>query len=244
MSRALDLYERLVAGGEAELDLMIADRVSEELFLDFKASAENGGGSNLSHADREKLAKAISGFGNAEGGVIVWGVECENSMQAGDVASGKMPIQNPTRFKSWLEKAVSGCTLPPHGGVQHRVLMASSGADEGFVLTLIPMSNRAPHQCIVDKHRHRYFIRVGSSFDHVPHGVLAGMFGRRPPTRVTGSWNSYGGGVSGSNEGIISPNPRPEHTAYFPWASSCETTALVSRRSELGRYREAAPCWL
>lgn len=32
---------------------------------------------------------------------------------------GKIKIDNPRRFKSWLEGAVSGLTLPPHPGVSH-----------------------------------------------------------------------------------------------------------------------------
>ena len=117
MTRAEELFRRIATAGELGLDQLIADRISEELFLDFKASPDNGAGNKLSHSDREKLAKAISGFGNSEGGVIVWGVDCDRSADNADVARAKRPIQNPSRFKSWLESVVSGCTLPPHEGV-------------------------------------------------------------------------------------------------------------------------------
>jgi len=116
MTRAQELFQRLVNEGETAIDELIADRTSEELFLDFKASPDNGAGTKLAHSDREKLAKAISGFGNSEGGVIVWGVDCDRLLHDGDVARAKRPVQNPKRFKSWLEAAVSGCTLPPHEG--------------------------------------------------------------------------------------------------------------------------------
>jgi Putative DNA-binding domain len=215
MNRAEELYQRLIQGGEKAIDELIADRTSEELFLDFKASPDNGSGNKLAHPDREKLAKAISGFGNSEGGVIVWGVDCDRLSPDGDVARSKRPLENPNRFKSWLEAAVSGCTLPPHEGVRHHVVLSSSGRDEGYLLTLIPKSLRSPHQCIVDPHRHRYYMRVGSNFDHVPHGVLAGMFGRQPQPHIFHMWKSYGGGMSGSNRGIISSHPMPENTPYF-----------------------------
>jgi hypothetical protein len=109
LNRAQELFQRLIKGGEKVIDELIADRTSEELFLDFKASPDNGAGAKLAHTDREKLAKAISGFGNSEGGVIVWGVDCDRLPDDGDVARAKRPIKNPRRFKSWLEATVSGC---------------------------------------------------------------------------------------------------------------------------------------
>jgi hypothetical protein len=79
------------------------------------------------------------------------------------------------------EGAVSGCTLPPHGGARHAVV-AEDVNGAGFVVTLIPASETAPHQSTVD---HRYYIRAGSSFVPAPHGVLAGLFGREPRPGLT-----------------------------------------------------------
>ena len=89
MGRAEDLFKRLSDGGETEIDRLIVDRQSEELFLDFKRSADDGRGNRLHDNDRTNLAKAISGFGNSEGGVIVWGVDCRNQDNRGDVARAK-----------------------------------------------------------------------------------------------------------------------------------------------------------
>jgi len=142
MGRAEDLYRRLVDGGEKVLDEFIADRQSEELFLGFKRSADNAAGSKLHNTDRANLGKAISGFANSEGGVVVWGVECSPTLNSGDVASAKLPLHNPKRFVSWLEGAVSGCTVPPNPGVRHHAILVSSNA--GYVVTHIPRSGFAP----------------------------------------------------------------------------------------------------
>lgn len=199
MSRAKELFDRIARDGEAAIDELIADRASEDLFLDFKACQDNGSGSKLNRADRLKLAKAISGFGNSGGGILIWGVDCDNGHADGDVARAKRPIQNPKRFKSWLESAVGGCTLPAHSEVEHSVVSSPSGPDIGFVVTLIPQSNRSPLCGNCDEIRQRYFMRAGSSFEPVPHGVLAGMFGRQPLPRLAHAWNNYGGGISSSN---------------------------------------------
>lgn len=85
---------------------------------------------------------------------------------------------------SWLEGVVSGCTVPPHIKVRHHYIALGNEGD-GFVVTLIPKSDHAPHQVVVHgKYQYQYYIRAGSSFEHTPHAVLAGMFGRRPQPDV------------------------------------------------------------
>src|SRR5690349_18712751 len=131
MNRARDLFNRFKTEGEAAIDSFISARKSEELFMDFKVSANNGSGARLHGSDRAALAKGISGFGNSEGGVLVWGVRCKRDKALGDVPVEKVPIENPARFVSWLEGEVSGCTVPPHNLVQHLSLSHAS-ATAGF----------------------------------------------------------------------------------------------------------------
>ena len=138
MGRAEDLYKRVLADGEQAIDNFIADRQSEELFIDFKQSADRGKGLKLHNVDRSTIAKAISGFGNSEGGIIVWGVDCRDHPEKGDVATQKVPLENPKRFASWLEGVVSGCTIPPHPGVRHHAIEVEGG--EGYVVTYVAKS--------------------------------------------------------------------------------------------------------
>lgn len=174
MERAQSLFERLINDGEQEIDRLIQVRASEELFLDFKRSSDGGQGANLSSIDRDNLGKAISGFGNSEGGVIVWGVHCKQDKNGADVASSKFPLADAAAFVSRLEGAVSGCTVPPHIGVRSVAIPTKRG-NEGFVVTLVPGSLRAPHQAVS---KSQYFIRAGSSFQPASHGLLSAMFGR------------------------------------------------------------------
>jgi hypothetical protein len=184
MGRAEDIFEKIKIGGESAIDEFILTRKAEELFLDFKRSSNDGEGEILNLNDRENLAKAISGFGNSEGGVIVWGIDCSTKKGSGDVAHTKHPIKDVKKFLSLLEGAVSGCTIPPHINVQNHPVKIEEKS-EGFVITYIPKSDHVPHRVAVKgKYQHRYYIRAGSNFDHTPHDVLAGMFGRRPQPNV------------------------------------------------------------
>ena len=180
MARSDDLFERIRAQGEVAIDEFVFSRSAEELHLDFKRSSDNGQGLRLSDVDRNNLGKAISGFGNSEGGVVVWGIDCSLDPAGADIARAKVPLVDAQKFRSWLEGAVSGRTSPPHQGVRHLVVPCGAG-QSGYVVTHIPQSNAAPHQMVG---KMIYYIRAGSDFVPAPHAVLAGMFGRRPQPHV------------------------------------------------------------
>ena len=188
MGRADELFAKLKAGGEQAVRQMVIDREREQYFLDFKRSHDKGAGATLAKDDLHSLAKAISGFGNSEGGVVVWGIDCRRDKATGaDLPLDNAALVDPTGFASRLESIVSLCTVPSHAGVVHEPLLRADGT--GYVATLVPKSERGPHQVVVDsKDRDRYFLRAGSQFSPVPHGVLAGMFGRAPQPRLTESY--------------------------------------------------------
>lgn len=181
MSRAEDIFQKLVYFGEDALDDFIVNLQSEELFLDFKQSAPtNKQGNSLNNNDRKNLAKAISGFGNSEGGVLVWGVECYRDVEIGDVAKTKIKVKNVHRFLSWLENAISGCTIPSHNRVRNHIISVDKNGD-GFVATYIPRADAAPLMSIFGSN---FYIRSGSNNVPAPYAVLAGMFGRKPQPNI------------------------------------------------------------
>lgn len=203
MGRAEDLFHQFVASGEITIDKFIAEQICEELFIDYKRLASDGDDAKLHHIDRENFGRAVAGFGNSEGGIIVWGVDCRQDPDRGDVPSSKHPIRQVKRFLSHLEGATSGCTLPPHDGVRHYAI-ERPGARDGFVITYVPKSMFVPHQCIVGKFKGRYYIRVGSNFELASHGLLSGMFGRQPSPHILAIWGC-GGKMAPSSYGPIVP---------------------------------------
>ena len=94
MSRAEDIFQKLIYFGEDAIDEYIMNLQTEELFLDFKQAVSIGkNGTALHKDDRKNLAKCISGFGNSEGGVVIWGVECSRNLEIGDVAKAKVKVK-------------------------------------------------------------------------------------------------------------------------------------------------------
>jgi hypothetical protein len=184
MSRAEQIYNLILTRGIGEIERMIADQVTEELFLDYKGADSSTLSTKLSDSDRKNLAKAISGFGNSDGGVIIWGVDCRKDPKSGRETVARKPIADPAAFKSLLDGVMGGLTLPAHDGVENIALDFSSGGG-GVVVTFVPEGLNVPYRSVASG-ANGYFMRAGSSFLEVPHGVLAGMFGRRPAPKITG----------------------------------------------------------
>ena len=56
MGRAEEIFEKIKRDGIVAVDEFFVQRQSEELFLDFKRSADNGEGTKLHENDRHNLA--------------------------------------------------------------------------------------------------------------------------------------------------------------------------------------------
>jgi hypothetical protein len=180
MGRAEELFARIRDKGGVEIHSMIAASFVEELFLDYKRSATPLPSRKLADEDRKNLAKAISGFANSEGGVIVWGVDCRQT-PSGDVPTAAVLISDPVALKTLMDGAIGGLTLPAHSGVENVALVDKSG-EGGFVITHVPVGLNVPYQALYP--RQEYHIRAGSSFLPTPHAVLAGLFGKSPQPNV------------------------------------------------------------
>lgn len=177
MGRAEDLFQRIKFGGASEIQDMIDNADVEELFLDYKRASTTAPFKKLAPADKDNYAKAIAGFANSDGGVIVWGVDCRKTDE-GDVPTNPFPIKSAKAFKTLLDGSITAMTLPPHSGVEN-LDIPLPGKSEGFVVSHIPVGFNVPYRAI-GGNKDNYYIRAGSNFLPAPHGVLAGLFGKAP----------------------------------------------------------------
>ena len=188
MSRARELFDRLRHGGTDALVALIDDREPESFFLDFKRSEDDGQGNKLGRSDNKNLSKAISGFANASGGVLVWGVDCRRDPASGNEVAIPHRLVDAKGFETRLQSAVSRSTIPAFGGVEFVSFPEAEGSLAGFVAMLVPQSSIGPVRAQVGE---QYYIRSGSDFVPVPHDVLAGMFGRAPQPRIDINLSQY-----------------------------------------------------
>ena len=128
--------------------------------------------------EKELLAKGLSGFANADGGVIVWGVDCRQGSDGKDVPRKIIPIDGLTHTLGKLEELRAFAVSPAVPGIEHRLIPSDGTSDSGVLATFVPRSDEGPHMARF--RLDRYYVRVGSTFRKMEHFQLEDMFGRRP----------------------------------------------------------------
>jgi hypothetical protein len=101
-----------------DVESYIALRQEENLHLDFKTA-----NSRFDREDRKNLAKAVSGFANSDGGLIVWGVSTARDSFGVEYATGLQPISPLSAFMAALNKCSGEAANPTVNGVDHRRLV-------------------------------------------------------------------------------------------------------------------------
>lgn len=176
------------------IESFVEGRQEEHLSLEFKTIA---GPELKAGNDRKILAKALSGFANSAGGVVVWGIGTKKSATGNDVAWSSAPIPNVAMFVQRLAESTSLYVTPPVVGVAHRQFELPNG--NGFAATYVPESDAGPHMALLGLDR--YFKRGAVGFYPLQHFDVSDMFGRRqrPALRLElsdPSCGKYGAGSS------------------------------------------------
>ncbi|MEZ5992455.1 MAG: ATP-binding protein [Planctomycetota bacterium] len=171
-----ELVAKLLDLEGADLLAAIDDVRSEAFYVDFKRHVPDGNPRRLSDANRKQLAKAISGFANGAGGVLIWGVECSTTENGWDEIQSVDGVEDGNQLRALLDDHAHKVTLPPQVAVQSHVTRALPNGKH-LVVTHVPKGSTGPVQSLITE---RFHVRSASSFTSVPYAVLAGMFGSSP----------------------------------------------------------------
>jgi len=156
----------------SSINEFIFSKQEEHLELEFKTINH----SDFSHKDDKKnFAKALSGFANSNGGIIIWGVEAKKNENDVDCAQAKKPIKNVKQFLNKLNEFTGIAANPIVEGVIHKEILEDT--DTGYIKTLVPYSDSGPHMAKLSEDR--YYKRSGDSFYKMEHYDIEDMFGRR-----------------------------------------------------------------
>ncbi len=147
----------------------------ENLHLDFKLL--EGGPDLGNRTDRKTLAIALSGFANASGGLIIWGVNARKNADGLDSVIDLPGLANATLLLARLNELTGEAVDPITDAVEHRIIGTLDNG-RGFVVTMVPASDSGPHMAKLGENR--YYKRSGDSFYPLEHYDIADMFGRRP----------------------------------------------------------------
>jgi len=123
------------------------------------------------------LAKAFSGFANADGGVVVIGMETKPAQKYDpDLITAEKAVANAVAVKSRIEALVGELAVPPLIGVRLAAVETQPGSADGFILVHVPATDGNPVQSRKDGH---FYVRCGSGTYPMEHFQLLDMFGRR-----------------------------------------------------------------
>ncbi len=183
-----DLFKNLAL---SDLDDFIDHSQEENLWLDFKVSKNS---TLNSTDDKRNLARALSGFANSSGGLIIWGIDARKNDNGVDCAVELKPLDNIKIFVTRLNALTGDGVDPTVANVTHRSLEIENG--KGYVLSLIPESATGPHMAKLGEDR--YYKRSGDSFYKMEHYDVADMFGKRnkPKLKITYQVTNPGRSVS------------------------------------------------
>ncbi|MBX9878844.1 MAG: ATP-binding protein [Candidatus Obscuribacterales bacterium] len=185
MTKEYQLFTKFKEGGLNFLKQLKDEETAESEILDFKRAETDSG--PLTRKDLQNLSINLSGFANAEGGLIVWGIDCRSHANDDpDTVKELRPIKDVSLFYQQLKTKSAEVLSPGINGIEHW-LIDSDQPDEGFVVTYVPRWDGYP-QMATAKDVHRYYFRVGPKTNIMPPYVLADRFGRRPQPKLQATW--------------------------------------------------------
>ena len=165
---ALELYKEIMS--ISRIEAMIGDGETEGINLECKAPTVQ----RLTRDIKTQLARAVSGFSNCDGGVIIWGVATTKHSHSGlDVLSHIEPLGNCKHFEQQISRAIPSVSMPNIIKHQTTVIKKRSTDTQGLVVALVPKTSGDPVQSTVDNH---FYFRVGDGSVIAPYELIKGLF--------------------------------------------------------------------
>ncbi|MGA7120465.1 MAG: ATP-binding protein, partial [Polyangiaceae bacterium] len=198
---ARDTFDEFVAGHWPLVQQWIASQQAESLNLDFKRRRSGAPTGELDDSDKDVLGKAMSGLANVDGGVLLFGLETNkagkgepNRLNPETTTQASAYLADAPAFQAALQRHFRNVTTPTVPGVMIVMIEDPAARPRGVVAVYVPSSDARPHRTaghLGKEISHRYYMRTDTDTVPMPHEMLAALFGRTPPARLTLSarWN-------------------------------------------------------
>lgn len=164
---ARKLYESLST--YRDLESLLNEGETEGLYLECKSPLSP----NVNQDIQTHLAKAISGFSNTNGGIIIWGIQTTKRQGGLDVLIQINPIANFSIFLKTIEKKIPALTVPPVFKYEIKSIKKKKTDISGVVVMYIPPTSGDPVRSEKDKH---FYFRSGDQFVDAPFDLIKKLF--------------------------------------------------------------------
>jgi hypothetical protein len=159
------------------LELLIADKVEENLSLEYKSS----GALDKAEGKRTEMTKDVSAFANSAGGVLIYGIAESPDKARRHLPDRLDPIQRASFSKEWLEQVTQNIQPRIQGLVIHPVVVDEPKNQVCYVLE-IPQSHTA-HQA----RDHVYYKRQNFNVLPMEDYEIRDVMNRRTHPRIRAS---------------------------------------------------------
>lgn len=157
-----------------ELQQILDNHAQEGMYLDFK----RGDALVLSSQSRKELVKDCTGFANADGGMILYGV-AEEQIEGVPAAASLSPVVTKEVNGDWITNVICSNTSPPLSQFDITELAVNGGR----VIAIEIKASSTAHQSLID---HRYYQRMGRNTGPMADFQIRDVMSRRlrPEVRV------------------------------------------------------------
>lgn len=133
----------------------------------------------IGEPDKKPFAKAMSGFGNTSGGVILYGIEARKNDADVDRIERIVPINELAKFEADLREYETRAVERAITGLQYKAI--KTDINEGILAVYVPQSDYGPHRSTVDRH---FYMRAGDSFKPMDLNMIEDLMFRRIRTDI------------------------------------------------------------
>lgn len=155
-----ELLKQFKAGGLEFIHSLRTGKSFESEILDFKL-AKNAG-LPLDVEDKANLARALSGFANTRGGLLVWGVYCAKNGNGEDCVQELKPVYKVSAFRSSVQAILSQLSTPAVQGIELACIFEEDEKESGYLVMHVPKSDVLVESLF--KKSKGFYERAGTSF--------------------------------------------------------------------------------
>lgn len=160
----MPIYEKNIKDIELEdITNLITEKFVENKFLEYKGQSIKG--------ERDKILKAVCGFANADGGLLIYGLEekmGEPQELTGISFQGKNWDNKKLQIQDWIKTGIE-----PRLNVEMKSYEVNE--DKIVILIKVPKSWNPPH-CVKNRTQRIFFIRRDGLTDSMEYDELRKMF--------------------------------------------------------------------